>query len=265
MKQAYPGTQAVRRAVALLKAFTSGRAERGLADLARSVGLNKTTVYRLLTALESEGLVERGPDGESYRLGPEIVALGSRARGAADIRAASRGELQNLARVTRETATLEVLAGGDVLILDEQVGSHVVGTSLEVGTRWPAYATSTGKALLAHLPDDQRAAALPYTLTAFTPRTLVDRAALARELGRVRARGCAVSAEELEPGFVAVGAPIWSGAGAVVAAISVGGPRARLTPARVNDLMRAVPAAAARISARLGGTPPSRRGAKEKA
>jgi DNA-binding IclR family transcriptional regulator len=254
MKQAYPGTQAVRRAVALLKAFTAGQPERGLADLSRSAGLNKTTTYRLLSALESEGLVERGADGECYRLGPEIVALGSRARGAGDVRAASREELLKLARSTRETVTLEILVGGDVLILDEHVGSHVVGTSLEVGTRWPAYATSTGKALLAHLSADERLAALPRSLTAFTPKTLTDRVALERELARVLARGCAVSAEELEPGFVAVGAPVWSSAG-VVAAISVGGPRARLTAARVNDLMRLVPAAAARISSRLGGAP----------
>jgi len=80
MKQrAYPGTQAVQRAVRVLKAVSAVRPERGLTELARAVGLNKTTAYRLLTALESEGLVERSPEGEGYRPGPELVALGSRA------------------------------------------------------------------------------------------------------------------------------------------------------------------------------------------
>src|SRR5262245_33967832 len=116
----YPGTQAALRAVRLLKAFAPpGHESLRLFELAREVGLNKTTAYRLLTALESEGLVERGPDGEAYRLGPELLALGARTFGASELREAARPELAALSRSTRETATLEVLVGRDVLILDE--------------------------------------------------------------------------------------------------------------------------------------------------
>lgn len=251
MKSAYPGTQAVRRAVSLLKALGNGQPERGLADLARSLGLNKTTTYRLLAALESEGMVERDPEGEGYRLGPELLALGSRALGASDLRWAARPELEGLARRTGETVTLEVLAGGRVLILDEVMGSHVIGSMPSAGTRWPVHATSTGKALLAHLSEDERDALLSGRLAALTPKTITDAPALRRELARVRARGYAVSSEELEPGFVAVGAPVPSARG-VVAAISVGGPKARLGPRKVAQIARQLPAVAAHISARLG-------------
>jgi DNA-binding IclR family transcriptional regulator len=259
----YPGTQAVLRAVSLLKAFSVEQPERGLAELSRAVRLNKTTAYRLLSALESEGLVERGSGGEGYRLGPELLAMGSRAQGAGALRAAARPELLGLAQETRETATLEVRLGRDTLILDEALGSYVVGSTPSIGTRWPAHATSTGKVMLAHLPEAALADWLAGPLPALTPRTLSDPAALRRELQRVRERGSATSLEELEAGFVAVGAPVRSATVEVVAALSVGGPRGRLSPERLAVLAKAVTARAGQLSRRLGFEP-SRHAAESK-
>jgi DNA-binding IclR family transcriptional regulator len=144
-----------------------------------------------------------------------------------------------------------VLAGADTLILDEVMGGHVVGAVPSVGTRWPAHATSTGKALLAALPAEGRTALLPARLPRATPRTIGDRAALEREMQRVLARGFAASVEELEPGFVAVAAVVRSSTGQPIGAISVGGPRSRIG-ARLEALGRRVSVAAARLSARLG-------------
>src|SRR5262249_55245314 len=121
-----------------------------------------------------------------------------------------------------------------------------------LGTRWPAHATSTGKVLLAYLPEADLSAWLGRRLDAWTARTIVEPGALVRELARVRARGYATCVEELEPGFVAVGAPVRSAAGAVVAAISVGGPKSRLSPATVRAIARRLPPAADQISERLG-------------
>ena len=252
--EAYPGTQAVQRAVGLLKAFTIDRPVQSLPDLAAGAGLNKTTTYRLLCALAHEGLVERLPDVGGYRLGPELLALGSRALGAAGLRAASRAELQALAFTTRETATLEVLVGRDVLILDEAVGDYVVGSMPSLGSRWPAHTTSTGKVLLAHLPAAALDDLLVAPLAATTTRTVTDPAALRRELGRVRDRGWALASEELEAGFLAVGAPVRGAGGEVVAAVSVGGPRSRLNQERVKEIIALLPSVTERISSRLGFT-----------
>jgi DNA-binding IclR family transcriptional regulator len=265
----YPGTQAVQRAVGLLKAFTPERPALRLPELTTVAGLNKTTTYRLLSALVVEGLLERAPETGEYRLGPELLALGSRALGATALRAAARAELQALAYATRETATVEVLVGRDVLILDEAAGDHVVASMPSLGTRWPAHATSTGKVLLAHLPDAALDSLLELPLEAATARTVVDPAVLRRELARVRARGWALASEELEAGFVAVGAPIRSNqlqggaAGEVVAAISVGGPKSRLNQERVREILRSLPAVTARISARLGAPTNQARGARK--
>jgi len=252
MKQTrVPGTQAVRRAVSLLKAFTAEQPRRGLAELSRSLRLNKTTTFRLLQALEGEGLVARTADGEAYQLGPELLTLAGRAQGAHELRAAARPELQSLARATRETATLEVLVGREALVLDEEMGGYMIGARPSVGARWPAHAASTGKVLLAFLPQERLAEALQAQWPALTPRTMTG-AALGRALARVRERGFATAIEELEVGYVAVGAPVRDGSGTVVGALSVGGPRTRMGADRLAACTRQVVAAARRASARMG-------------
>lgn len=250
--RSYPGTQAVVRAVGLLKAFSDARPEWRLTDLAHAARLHKATAHRLLAALEREGMVTRDAGGELYRLGPEAIVLGARAARASDLRATAAPELRALAADTGETATLEVPVGSDMLILDEVAGSALLGAVPEVGTRWPGHATSTGKALLALLPEARRRDRLARRLTRHTARTIVTLAALERELARTRRRGYAVAAEELERGYVAVGAAVRDHEGLPVAAISVGGPRLRFPAARLAVLGTRVQAAAARVSAALG-------------
>jgi IclR family transcriptional regulator, acetate operon repressor len=251
-QQAYPGTQAVQRAVKLLKACGEGGPGRRLSDLARAVDLNKTTAFRLLSALESAGLVERTADGDAYQIGAELTRLAGQALGSRALLAAGRPALQALAAATNETITLEVLIDAEVLIVDEVVGSHVIAAMPSLGTRWPAHATSTGKVLLAGLSDLELQRRTQPPLASFTPRTVVNAIALRRELLRARERGYATSVEELEPGFVAVGAPVRAAGGTVIAAISVGGPRSRFSPAVVARIARELPAAADSISERLG-------------
>jgi DNA-binding IclR family transcriptional regulator len=227
------------RALALLKAFTGTQPELGLTELARRAGLNKTTVFRLMSALESEGMVMRNPATDGYRLGPQMIALGGHAQRANDLHFASHEELETLVQTTGETATLEVLTGDEVLVLEEAAGSYVLGSSQSVGSRWPAILTSTGKVLLAHLPADHLLPpSVPTSLQATFPT--------------IRDQGYAIAAGDLEEDFIAIGAPIRNHEGLVSAAISIGGPSTRLDSARIEELTALVTAAAARISKRLG-------------
>lgn len=247
--QAYPGTQAIRRAVALLKAFDDAHPAWSLSELAREMGLNKTTTYRLLSALEREGLLGRAPD-ERYVLGPEIVALGGRALRANSLRAVARPELERLAEDTRETASLEILAGGEMLVIDEIVGGHLMSGVPDLGSRWPLHASSTGLAVLAFCPgaDDL----LPRVLPPITPATLTGRVALRAELACIRARGYSIADETLEDGLIALAAPVYDHDGRVVAALSIAAPKHRLLPDAIPAVGEHVRAAAARVSARLG-------------
>jgi DNA-binding IclR family transcriptional regulator len=252
VNEPYPGTQAVLRAITLLKAFTDDHPQLGLAELARMVELNKTTTYRLLTALESQGLIARSPDNETYRLGPEVIALGGRALRASDLRSVSRAELEGLARLTGETATLEALVGPEVLVLDEVSGAHLVGATQYIGARWPAHATSTGKVLLAFLPETELANLLPLPLAQVTGQTITAPETLRQELARIREQNYALAIEELETGFSAIAAPVRNHDGQVVASLSLNGPSARLTPERLQEIAPLVVEAAERVSTQLG-------------
>lgn len=253
----YAGTQSIRRAIALLKIFSDHRPEWGLTELAREAGLNKTTAYRLLTALESEGMVDRSPVSEAWRLGTGAITLGALALRSNDLITSSRPGLQALVEETGETASLEALSGDEVVILVEVEGPSLVGASSEVGTRWPAHATSTGKVLLAAEraggATRGRRAGVRRRLERLTPRTITDPDRLDRELARVLKRGWAKAVEELEPGYVAVGAPVRDHELRTLAAISIGGPASRLTGSRIPELATRVVRAADRISRRLGG------------
>jgi DNA-binding IclR family transcriptional regulator len=253
------GTRSVERALEVLRAVGEARAEPGLSELADDLGLHKTTVFRLLGALERAEFVVRDDDRQRYQLGPALFRLATQARRATGLHEAARPELEALAHDVGETATLEVLVGDEVLILDEVHGRFLVGGSPEVGMRWPAHATSTGKVLLAAAAVEvergrpaPRRAPSAGRLARLGPHTITSRAALERELAKVRRDGYAVGLEELEPGFIAIGAPVRNAHGRTVAAVSVGGPKARLGGARLRTATVRVRTAADRISRRLG-------------
>ena len=239
------GTQSVARALSLLDAFTDRTPEWSLSRLAQVAGLNKTTTHRLLGALEEAGYVAHDVEAERYRLGPQAIVLGGRAMRANPVRTVARPELAALARATGETATLEVLAGSDVLIVEDVIPGRVLGGG-EVGMLYAAHATGTGKELLAVLESESD---LPDELPALTPKTITSREALLAELERARANGWALNVEELERGFAAVGAPVRDGSGRVVAAIGLGGPVTRMD---FDTMVEAVVATARRVSAALG-------------
>lgn len=246
------GAQAVLRAIELLKAFTLERPERDVAGLAEQTGLSRGTVHRLLSALESEGLVLRGDRQGRYRLGPTAAALGIRALRSSRLREAVHPELVRLAEETGETATLEVLSERKMLILDEVLGARLIGASPSLGTAWALHATSTGKAILAALPQARAEALLPRSLKRFTAATVTDRAQLRKELSDIRERGYATAIEEIEEGYSAVGAVVHTAMLEPYAALSLGGPSARLSAEVLGELGALVKSRADEISEHLG-------------
>ena len=244
------GTQAVIRAIKLLKAFTPAKPELSLSELCEIIGLTKTTTHRLLSALESEGLLGRNKATSTYNLGPTIIALGSQAMLTSNLCASVRPVLEELANQTGETATLETLVGNQMLVLDGVVGRHMVSASLDIGTRWPVHATSTGKALLATMAQASRDRLLRLPLTRFTEHTITDMEALNAELVQVRERGYAATFQELEKDYVGVAAEFRGPLGNVQGRISIGGPASRFTKRRVRSLGIHLRAAADGLSCR---------------
>src|SRR3954453_6344580 len=222
-----PGTliQSVQRAAAVLKAFDRAAPELGVTELGRKVHLHKSTVSRLLATLELEGLVERVPGTEKYRLGFEFVRMAGQVTHFNDVRAAARPVLDALVEASGETINLAVLDGDEVINVEQTSGPHMVGMANWVGRRTPLHCVANGKVLLAFRPDAEIERLVAQPLARFTDRTIVDPEQLRAELARVRASGYAVALGEIEQGLNAVAAPIRTGAlgagGDVVAAVSI--------------------------------------------
>jgi IclR family transcriptional regulator, acetate operon repressor len=244
------GTQAIVRAVRLLKVIAGRGEAASLNDLATELQLSKPTIHRILGALESEGLVAKGERG--FRLGAGVVTLGAQALAGSNLRAIARGHLERLAADSGETATLEIPSGDSMLILDEVRGGQVIGAHIEVGTRWPMYATSTGKAVLGALPTGEMAARLRPSRTALTRATLVSVRDLRAACRESAERGFAVTRQELEEGYSAVAAVVRGPGGQVIAALSLGGPSDRMEEDRLMELGKRVRQAAKELSASLG-------------
>jgi IclR family transcriptional regulator, acetate operon repressor len=251
MDQLYAGTQSIARAMAVLKSLGPEAGALTPQQISQQVGLNRSTVYRILSALEHEGLIA-ADDAGRYVLGPELVVLGSMALRQMNLRQVALPFMRDLARRSGETIDLEVLRGADVLIIEEMPGDHLLSASSNVGTTYPAHCTSTGKLLLAHLPPAALAAIIDGDLCACGPRTLTDPAALRAELQSAAARGYATSYEELEAHLHAIGAPIFDHMGRAVAAIGISGPSARLPHRRERGLARMLIDTCAQVSHTLG-------------
>jgi DNA-binding IclR family transcriptional regulator len=246
------GVQSVDRAISVLEILArSGDA--GVSEVAAEIDVHKSTAFRLLGALESRGLVEQAGDRGKYRLGFGIVRLAGAVTGRLDVSRQGRPVLERLAEDFGETANLAVLQQHYAVNLDEVRGASAVTVQNWVGQLTPLHATSSGKVLLAHLSKPARTKLVAAAgLERLTPNTVTVRARLERELAEVRDRGFALAVEEYEVGLNAMAAPVRSGTGAVVAALSCSGPAYRLTEDRMRDQSPALVAAADELSRRLG-------------
>ena len=249
-----PGrVQSVERAAALLRALASASGASATATaLAETVGLNRTTTWRILATLEQQRLVSLDRDTGSYTLGFGLIDLAEQAGGASLARSA-RGVLQRIAAQTGETAALAVMRGGGLTYVAESVAGAVVSATWQ-GRAVPLHATSTGKVVLAYAdPSELRELlALPPggRLNRFTPTTVTSLAALKKELVQARERGFAVCRGEYENSAWGVSAPVLDVAGRPVAVVSIWGPGERLTEKRFDGLGEIAVAGAQQIAGR---------------
>jgi len=246
------GTQAVERAAQLLIQVARHRDPVTFTELTEASGLAKSTTSRLLTALERNGLVRRDPAGR-FRPGEVFVSYACRGGAEADLVSVAQPFLDRLGSQTGETVNLGVPRAGGLVEQIAQVDStYLIGGTNWVGLSVPLHCAALGKVLLAwgaaELP--------PGRLERAAPKTITSRAALAADLIEVRAQGYAVTDEELEPGLIAVAAPVFRAGGVLVAALSVSGPSSRLHGDRITHAARHAVEQAAALSAALGHEPP---------
>lgn len=248
-----PATRTIARAMAVLHAFDATTPELGVTELGRRTGLDKSTVYRLLSALQQGGLIEQNPATSKYHLGFGLLRLAGLARQNLDLPAIARPHLQELADSTEETVNLSVMTDDDKIInIDGITSPHRVRNVGWIGREMPIHAVSGGKVMMACLPEKKVDQILARGLERLTPKTITDEERLRAELEQIRQVGYAVAIEELEEGLNAVAAPIWNHEGWPMAIISVSGPSFRLSQERLDELGGVTKQAADRISTKIG-------------
>jgi IclR family transcriptional regulator, acetate operon repressor len=243
--------RSVDRAASLLLALGELQGEAGVTELARSIGLHKSTASRLLATLEKRGLVHQDEDSGKYRLGLAVVRLGGQAERSIDLRLVALSELEGLARSVRETTAISVLRA-DTAVTLAYSDSSGMGRD-RTGRSWPLHATAPGKVLLARQPEREVIRISKRGLERFTSNTIIRVDLLLDELARVRQRGFATAFGEHELAVNAVAVPVFDQRGAVVAALEIRAAGNRITPTRVPELLDAARFAAAAITAQIGG------------
>lgn len=249
------GTASLDKALDVLDAVGTAPAGLSQAELAERLALPRTTAYRLLGTLVARGLLRRDAQRKVYVLGLRCFEYARAAYAMPDLVAAAGAELRALRDMSGETTYLATRDGLDVVSLDRCDGAHSQRSQSALGQRKPLHCTSQGKALLAALPAEQRDALVrELTLTAVTPHSITDRRQLLAELRVTAARGFSIDEEEIVPGVRCCGAAIVDASGTVRGAISVAGPKFRLTRERIELLGPEVAQAARRIGAQLSST-----------
>jgi IclR family transcriptional regulator, acetate operon repressor len=242
------GTQAVDRAARLLAEVVHSADPMTFTELSATTGLAKSTTSRLLLALERNGLVRRDDHGR-FLPGEMFVSFAWRGGAQAGLIAVAQPFLDRLGKATGETINLGVSSNGLVEQIAQVDSTYLIGGTNWIGMSVPLHCSALGKVLLAY------GAAQPGpldTLERRTAKTITTEAALRAELAGVRARGYAVTDEELEPGLVAVAAPIYGYDGNVVAALSVSGPASRMARDALAAAASGCAEEAAGLSAVLG-------------
>lgn len=225
-----------------------------LSEVAEKTEQSPSTVHRLLHSLASRGIVESDPTTQAWTIGPATFRLGSAFMRRSGIVERARPILRALMEHTGETANLGILNGDSVLFVSQVETQETIRAFFPPGTLSPLHASGIGKALLAFgRPEILQGLTRGPALTRFTDRTLTTAGELAEDMARTRARGFSFDDEERTRGMRCIAAPVFDLTGEAIAGVSVSGPTHRIGPEHVKTLGAVVAAAAADLSAAMGG------------
>jgi DNA-binding IclR family transcriptional regulator len=244
----------VQRVVRLLRHIAEGDRFINMSRMARELGINRTTLLRLLHTLEAERFIEPRPEGQGWRIGVGLIGLTAQAFFSEDLVQISVPVLTRLAETLSLSAHLGVLDGLEVVYLVRRVPNHTFASNIRIGSRLPAHAANMGRIILAHLaPERVDRLYAGVIMKAVTPHTAVTLAQLHAQLAADRAEGLAWSDGNFEAGISSVAAAVFDATDMPVAALNVSGHSAAFSGAERRRVIAInVKAAAIRISQQLG-------------
>jgi IclR family pca regulon transcriptional regulator len=212
--------EALARGLDVIAAFQPRRPVMSLTEIASATGLARPTARRILLTLQELGYVR--PDGSGGALTPRVLELGVAYVRSMGLWEVARPHLERLSERTNESCSIAQLDGSDIVYVARVAVPKIVGLAVQIGTRFPALQTSLGKVLLAALSQEEVDAVLAEpSRSGLVPRWQPDPAERAAELREVRARGWALTDQQLARGIRSVAAPLRDGSGRVIAALNV--------------------------------------------
>jgi IclR family transcriptional regulator, pca regulon regulatory protein len=243
--------QSLDRGLAVIRAFGPGRERLSLSDVARETGLTRAAARRFLLTLVKLGYVRS--DGREFSLRPRVLELGYAYLSGLAMPEIASPHLEELVAKVRESSSISVLDGHHIVYVARVPTKRIMTVAISVGTRFPAYATSMGRVLLAGMTQDELDRYLAEAdFESFTGRTVTDPDRLREIVREVGRQGYAIVDQELEEGLRAIAAPIHGSGGAVTAAINVSAHASRVSLAAMRTgLLPALLETAGRIEADL--------------
>jgi IclR family acetate operon transcriptional repressor len=238
----------VTRAFSVLECLARSREPMRLSTIARGVGLQKSTVHRMLGLLVRLGYVEQVPETGCYGVTLKLWEMGQAIIVEHPVKRTAAAFLQDLHRATRETVSLTILSGDDVLYLDKIISPRPVRFTTRAGSRVPAPLTAGGKAMLAYSHDAR--AIVRRVASRLDRKSTFKVESLMRELKQVRDQGYAVSSAR--PGLISVAAPVLAHDGQAAAAISVSAPEQRVNAKKKAEIIERVLNACADMAEHVG-------------
>lgn len=223
-----------------------------LAQIAGEFGASKATVYRHLVTLQAHGYVRQEPETGRYEPGVRLFVLGEAVRSRFDVATAGRQEVSLLGDRTGQAVTICRVIDGRLVVLDLIHGRTIIEFGTRPGTELSVHATAHGKVWLAFGPPALLEATLEAPLRAWTPRTLIDPAALRAEVERIRDRGWATAPDELITAVNAIAAPIFNHTNDIVGSVAIVGATQFIPADPPASQIEEVTATGRRISERLG-------------
>ena len=242
--------RALAKGLAVIETFNAQASALTLSDVAKCTGLSRGTARRLLLTLVELGYAAF--DGKRFSLRPRVLRLGFAYLSAQNLWQLAQPLMAALVEKVHESCSIAVLDGLEIVYVARvPTATRIMSINLGLGTRLPAFATSMGRVLLAGLPDEQLSAAVKYApaLSAYTAKTIHDKAALLKELDAVRRQGWALVDQELEIGLRSIATAITDANGKVIAALNIGTHATRWPMQKLlQDVLPALKETAAAIS-----------------
>jgi len=242
----------VRNALKILLSFSMDEPEKKVSDVARELGLSKSSASRLMATLASEGFLSKNPETGHYRLGVSVLTLSSIFISSLDLYRESLPVLKWLVQETGEAAHLAIMEGTDVVYVNKVESKHPIRILTYIGRRNPAYCTSSGKVLLAYQAEEVVEEIINKGLEKYASNTITDPDQLYRSLAKIRKDGYAVSVSEILDGVTSIGVPVRDYTGQVVAAVSIVGTNQHINKKTIPHFVDLVKKAGREISERLG-------------